>query len=757
MLSPEQIQSIAAQRGDTIVNQPTSSDTPTAPGMDPKSIQDRLAQFDELVGPPKPATGLRPATDAVVSTVKKVGGGIMDIAKSAADKTIEQQQQGGKKMVQSVTEGADKLQKQENQDVVHEGLTNVETGLGTASGAVQAIFAPITGIIQAISEKASDSKHVQDFANGVGPLVDLYGQLESKVEEISKAHPEAAKNIGDAANVLLATMGGETGAAKTDVGAGQQAIVKAAGDAKEALTPKPGDPTVSSSAPAFEPAPKTESGAPVVDKTQVAKEIGGSMRDTALQQIFGMPLDTINFLKENPHFSTPEVLRAADIEKISKEAEQAYGEKAKTVPNRTQVAEEVQNAVHAQRPDIPTVGEINSNIEQGLQKKVHALNEHAKEYSTLGNDSAPGAPRKVIKVEPNWLRTQIQKIAGAKIGDAGGPQAGKITHIDAMSPVSQSRSFQAGGKLQALWDDWAPKFATGKMSRSEFLNFRQTLAEIANYKGGVDTGLEKVAHGIRDNLNKTYRPQIPNLEKIDIEHARLNKDLDESLAGIATIDKTGIVPKIKMNEGSVSNMMNADKATRAAMAARLENIVPGTVAKIEKMNNFNKEWGNIFDEHGNMTEGAINKMAAATAPGKDVLLAKLEKTVPGIGAKIEQMKQFEKDWQGIFDQHGRLLDDARGKIQNAINEGRQPRLERLKSLVPDIETKLDLLKAKHDIFGSALKPGLYTKSGLLSSGMTATAMGGGAVGIPVMLASLASQSPTVMLKILQTLGKVSKK
>lgn len=544
--------------------------------------------------------------------------GFMDLVNKAGDNTVQQQQEGSDKIVSSIREGAGKIEEATDkiagaeaptaEDLKQTAIGEGESGLGAASGAVQAVFAPITGIIQAISDKASDSKAVQAFANGAGPLVDLYDQLEKKIGEISAQHPEAAKNIGDAANVLLATLGGETGMAKADVGEAADAAMDAAkADVAGAGT------AIKDTAGKMQ-----EKVAAVPEKiTSIPGNVKEQVPLTAksiFSKIYRMSPDTsstlIDYAHEHPETNLHDVLTQQNIYNLSKQVEHSIAE---------------------EKTKISSPENISKEVESGLQKKVHALNEHAKQYSTLGNDSAPGAPRKGIKVDPNWLKAKLESVAGVKVGEKG-----QITHGNANAKINPIDSPGGARVMQDLWDTYAPEFAKGEISRAIFLKFRQSLAAIADYGQQGERGtLENVGHGLRDAFNTDYRKQVPNLEKIDAEHTKMERDLEDSLTGIATVDKTRGSPKIKLNEGAVSNMMNADDATRIAMQKRLESIVPGITKKIEEANQFNKEWQSIVDENGNLRENALSNIKNSLNAGKDLRLGRLEKIMPGITAKLK--------------------------------------------------------------------------------------------------------------------------
>lgn len=119
--------------------------------------------------------------------------------------TAKQVLGGGQKIAESVTGGAEKIQKGD----VLGGV--VQAGLGSASGAVQSIFAPLTATFQKVAD-----------ATGIHPM-DAIANSEAgqKLSEWAKANPDMARNLSDALNVGMSVIGGAKGGdiLGTDVGA----------------------------------------------------------------------------------------------------------------------------------------------------------------------------------------------------------------------------------------------------------------------------------------------------------------------------------------------------------------------------------------------------------------------------------------------------------------------------------------------------------------------------------------------------------
>lgn len=136
--------------------------------------------------------------------------------------------------------------------------------------------------------------------------------------------------------------------------------------------------------------------------------------------------------------------------------------------------------------------------------------------------------------------------------------------------------------IQHLYDLWKPTFKKGTLTANEFLNFRSDLAELARFDRqiGKSQPVEGFAQQARGRFNEAYRPQLEGLEALDKEFS----------------------------------------------------------AQIGELTRLRK---GIVDKNGNLTDAAINRIANAAGKGKDLLLARLEETLPGITNKIKVLKAVE--------------------------------------------------------------------------------------------------------------------
>lgn len=207
---------------------------------------------------------------------------------------------------------------------------------------------------------------------------------------------------------------------------------------------------------------------------------------------------------------------------------------------------------------------IAHDIETALQNKETELSDTGKSYSPYRETPSP------IETAPDYLDNAFREGAGVEVKD------GVIT------PTSGSlvRNTADINKLQQIYNLYKPDFLNGTMDSNKFLNLRSDLAEKANFGNGLTKNLERAAAGIRDDLNKTYRTQVPGLDAKDELYSAQKPEFD------------------KLRKG-------------------------------------------ILDKEGNLQESAINKIANAGGKGKDLFLEKLEQIEPGITKRLQIQKAIE--------------------------------------------------------------------------------------------------------------------
>lgn len=187
----------------------------------------------------------------------------------------------------------------------------------------------------------------------------------------------------------------------------------------------------------------------------------------------------------------------------------------------------------------------------------------------------------LISVDRGWLLNAIREATGldVKFGvDKSTYRNGKVT----ATPASKLREGSDIRAIQQLYDLYKPTFEKGIMTPNEFLNFRTDLANLAKFERqiGKSKPVEIATKEIRNKFNSQYRKQLSGLKELDDKFSTEVSDLKVSSKG-------------------------------------------------------------LVDKNGQLTEAAINRIANATGKGKDILLARLEETVPGITQKIKVLKAVE--------------------------------------------------------------------------------------------------------------------
>ena len=201
------------------------------------------------------------------------------------------------------------------------------------------------------------------------------------------------------------------------------------------------------------------------------------------------------------------------------------------------------------------------------KERLASLSDTSAEYNPIRQDTTP------INVSPTFLEDQFRKTAKVNIVDG---QISANADSIARSPAEIS-------KLQQTYDFWKPTFQSGEMTPNQFMNFRQDVgSNLARFEGSPikNQTLANIGKQIYHDANEEYRPQIPNLEKID--------------------------------------------ASYSAQRTELQNIGKG-----------------LFDRNGELTSQAINRIANAAGKGKDADLARLEQLFPGITGRIQILRTVE--------------------------------------------------------------------------------------------------------------------
>jgi hypothetical protein len=236
---------------------------------------------------------------------------------------------------------------------------------------------------------------------------------------------------------------------------------------------------------------------------------------------------------------------------------------------------------------------LGKEVQSVLNKKASTLAETGKAYAPIRESET------MIKVSPTWLDNTIQDLTGLEIkktkvaepalkrGELPTIQVGEKPYTPGSVKLSSTgssvlREASDVRAMQHLYDLWKPVFDKGALTANEFLNFRTDLANLSKFERqiGKSHPVENMSKIARARFNEAYRPQLEGLDKLDAEFG----------------------------------------------------------ARVSEMKRLSK---GFVDKEGKLTDPAINRIANATGKGKDLLIGRLEETVPGITQKIKVLKAIE--------------------------------------------------------------------------------------------------------------------
>ena len=229
---------------------------------------------------------------------------------------------------------------------------------------------------------------------------------------------------------------------------------------------------------------------------------------------------------------------------------------------------------------------LGSVVGGALQTRIDNLSESGSGYSDIRKSEEP------VTVDPSFLKNAIESTAGVKINDANppapaAPGAEPVIQMDAESenPPAQGKITAPAGstisnsgdisRLQDFYNRWQSVFNDGKMTPDQFLTMRGELSKVAYNDAGIKSGdLANVAAQIRGSLNTEYRPSINGLEDRDADFSSQTEDLKTLRKGL--VDKEG-----NLTDGAVNKIANATGKGKGQVLSRLEEISPGITNKIQ--------------------------------------------------------------------------------------------------------------------------------------------------------------------------------
>lgn len=329
----------------------------------------------------------------------------------------------------------------------------------------------------------------------------------------------------------------------------------------------------------------------------------------------------------------------------------------------------------------------------------------------------------------------------------GGQVAGK-TVLKSAGKVSS-----AAGKVATKTAELGAKTSKYGLSQVSGLG-RDTIEQVI--KNPKMFTKEVVSEMTRENIGKQIKEgitsRINKLQSVGKEYQPLRK-----------IDKVVEVPKNIYTD--VLNKYGLGLADgKLTMTAESKPFLSGELKQVE---DFLAQYGstkhtpnsalNAREALSNLSKFDTAKSNNLTSLAKD-LRSNLNKVIqddvlgiPGIkkiddfySKEISVLKDIRKDYfvKGTTE----FKDNALSKIANLTKEGRQSVLKRLKEIDPNIEFKVNILRAVEDIKASGgLKVGTYTRGGVAAGGLATG-------NVPLLIGAIVAQ-PEILVPILRAFGK----
>lgn len=209
-------------------------------------------------------------------------------------------------------------------------------------------------------------------------------------------------------------------------------------------------------------------------------------------------------------------------------------------------------------------GSLANEVKGSIDSRIKNLSDTGKGYDVVRENPMPIATdafniQKVL--EKNGLRVENGKV----VADTN----------------SITRNQQDLNSIQNFYDNWAHKtgdaLAKGEkpqMSPSEFLNMREDLSDLSKFDrmSGKTKASEKIGQELRNTANKSLRPQIEGLEKLDTDYAPETTFLKQ-------IKKDYLTKDGEFKDNAVTKIANA--GNKSELLKRLEGVMPGVTKRLQ--------------------------------------------------------------------------------------------------------------------------------------------------------------------------------
>ena len=191
---------------------------------------------------------------------------------------------------------------------------------------------------------------------------------------------------------------------------------------------------------------------------------------------------------------------------------------------------------------------ISTQLFDKVSKNIEDFSETGAQYKPIREAATP------VNITPDFIEGAI-KSAGFDVD-----KTGRIV-ATTKSPTRNTADINA---LQKLLNDWG---GVSQATSDEFLNLRSDLSELAKFDkiSGKTKTSETVSKGIRKELNKNFRDQVPGLKELDTKFETQVNDLKE------------IRKKFFNNDGTIKD----DTANKLFRAANKDTKVIKDLKKID--------------------------------------------------------------------------------------------------------------------------------------------------------------------------------
>lgn len=129
--------------------------------------------------------------------------------------------------------------------------------------------------------------------------------------------------------------------------------------------------------------------------------------------------------------------------------------------------------------------------------------------------------------------------------------------------------------LQNLYDNWGSK---QYLTSREFLNFRADLGQLSKFDSAKSGAADTVGKDMYGKLNEVARPQIPGLEAADDAYKLQIEQMNQIKKDYLRKDTTG---EWVFKDGAVNKIANLTGPGKGEILARLEALVPGVTKQIQ--------------------------------------------------------------------------------------------------------------------------------------------------------------------------------